>query len=83
MVGRLGMATPNLTFALCFRRALREDFRRVYKPVWRVAQAKERPPMQLSRAPGRDLETGGAAAPPPLPSPALLVMRDAGGGASE
>lgn len=35
VVGRLGMATPNPAFALRFRRALREDFRRVSKPVWR------------------------------------------------
>lgn len=39
--------------------------------------------MQLSREPGQNLGTGGAATPPSPPRPALLVMRDAGGGASE
>lgn len=49
----------------------------------RVAQAKEGPLCSCRASQARIWEPGARLPPPSPPRPALLVMRDAGGGASE
>lgn len=78
-MGRLGVLTPALRSPCSCKRGLLEGLQ---AGVERVAGTKEGP-LCSRRALQARICGPGARLPPLPPRPALLVMRDAGGGASE